>query len=182
MVRESAGEGVVNSRASAEGACLCTLITLVSSLLHSPDSLDTDIGNFNHSDVSTRMENGEKKAHEASSELPEYDRRQSEAIDMRGQRQSIVKNEAAELYGDIHTVERECSPYKHQSERRFQAANSPQNMAMSLAVSSPVTSSSLLSAARSALACSWVSALPLCSQDQSPCSSATHSQVWPSSR
>lgn len=52
------------------------------------------------------MENGEKKAYEVSQDLPGYGH-DSEAIDMRDRQGSIVKNEAAELYGNIQNAERE---------------------------------------------------------------------------
>lgn len=50
----------------------------------------------------------EKRDYEVSSDPPMY-AGEGEAVDMRGRhgRGSIVKNEAAELYGDIQTAEGE---------------------------------------------------------------------------
>lgn len=53
------------------------------------------------------MENGEKKDYEVTSDPRNYGHH-AEAVDMRNRHGSvIVKNEAAEIYGDIQTAERE---------------------------------------------------------------------------
>ena len=104
------------------------------------------------------MENGEKKDYEVSSDPPHYGH-DVEAVDMRNRHGSvIVKNEAAEIYGDIQTAEREYRPQPYVA--RAAVADLTQNTATSLAVSSPGTSSSSPSAVQSARVCSWVSALP----------------------
>lgn len=55
------------------------------------------------------MDRSEKNDYEVSSgESPNYPH-DGETVDMRGRQGSVVKNEAAELYGDIQTAERESS-------------------------------------------------------------------------
>ena len=120
------------------------------------------------------MENGEKKDYEVSSDPPYY-AHEGETLDMRGRhgRASVVKNEAAELYGDIHTAEGQSSS---QPNTKNVVAKTSKSMATSHAGSNLATSSSLPLEELSELVCFSESAAHSLPLALSPFCSATPSR------
>lgn len=106
------------------------------------------------------MDSEEKKGYEVSSQDPPHYGHPADAVDMRGRhgRDSIVKGEAAEIYGDIQTAERKSTLTIHCFKEQ-RVAKAAQITAMSHVASNPDTFNSSHSAVPSALVSSWVSDL-----------------------